>query len=85
MKVALFKKKPVIVEAMQYTRIGLEAEKVAKWCGGTQTDDGLIVHTLNGDVLADYGDWIIRGVHGEFYPCDPKVFEETYASMEDSE
>jgi len=78
-----FKKKPVIIEAKQYTRIGIEAEKVAKWCGGQQTDDGLIIHTLEGDHLANYNDWIIQGVKGEFYPCKPDIFEMTYEKVEE--
>ena len=73
-----YRKKPVVVEAKQYTRNGLEAEEVANWCGGTQTDDGLIIHTLEGDMLAEYGDWVICGVKGQFYPCKPDIFEQTY-------
>ena len=73
-----FRKKPVVIEARQYTRNGLEAEKVAEWSGGDQTDEGLVIHTLEGDHLARYGDWIIQGVRGEFYPCKPDIFEETY-------
>jgi hypothetical protein len=73
-----FKKKPVVIEARQYTRNGLEAESIAAWSCGTQTDNGLVIHTLEGDHLASYGDWIIRGVHGEMYPCKPVIFEETY-------
>lgn len=76
-----FRKKPVEIEARQYTRNGLEAEQVAAWCGGAQTDDGLIIHTLEGDHLANYGDWIIQGVAGEFYPCKPAIFEQTYDSV----
>ena len=63
-----YRKKPVIVEAMQYTRNGVEAERVSNWCGGEQTDDGIIIKTLEGDHLVNYGDWIIKGVKGEFYP-----------------
>lgn len=74
----LFRKKPVTIEARQYTRVALEAEQVALWSGGNQTDEGLIIHTLEGDHLARYGDWIIKGVHGEFYPCKPDIFEKTY-------
>ena len=73
-----YRKKPVVIEARQYTRNGLEAEEVAKWCGGRQTDDGVIIHTLEGDHLGEYGDWIIQGVKGEFYPCKPDIFEQTY-------
>lgn len=77
----MFKKKPVVIEARQYTRNGLEAENVAKWCGGDQSDDGLIIHTLEGDHLAGYGDWIIKGVKGEFYPCKKDIFEMTYEEV----
>ena len=73
-----YRKKPVVIEAREYTRNGLEAEKVAAWCGGDQTDEGLIIHTLEGDHLANYGDMVIKGVAGEFYPCKPDIFCATY-------
>lgn len=74
----MYRKKPVVIEAQRYTRNGLEAENVAKWCGGQQTDDGCEITTLEGTMLADYGDWIIKGVKGEFYPCKPDIFDATY-------
>ena len=77
-----FRKMPVVVEARQYTRNGLEAEKVADWCGGQQTDDGCIIHTLEGDMLAIYGDWIIEGIEGEFHPLKPGIFAKTYEEVE---
>ena len=40
--------------------------------------EGLCIETLEGKMTVSYGDWIIRGVKGEFYPCKPDVFEETY-------
>jgi hypothetical protein len=73
-----FRKKPVVIEARQYTRNGMEAEAVAKWCDGTQVDEGLLIDTAEGTMLADYGDWVICGVKGEFYPCKPDIFEATY-------
>lgn len=73
-----FRKKPVIIEARQYTRNLLEAEKVAKWCSGKQTDQGVIITTLEGEHLGEYGDWIIKGIAGEFYPCKPDIFDKTY-------
>lgn len=73
-----YRKKPIEIEARQYTRNGLEAEQVANWCDGAQTDDGLIVNTLEGNLLADYGDWIIKSIKDEFYPCKPDIFEATY-------
>jgi hypothetical protein len=38
----------------------------------------LVIHTLEGDMRADEGDWVIQGVAGEFYPCKPHIFELTY-------
>ena len=73
-----YRKKPVVIEAARYTRNGLEAEQVAEWCGGEQTDEGLEITTLEGVMRADYGDWIIKGVKGEFYPCKPDIFDATY-------
>ena len=81
---AKYRKKPVVIEAMQYTRNGLQAEQVAKWCGGEQTDEyGLVIATLEGRMRADYGDWIIKGIKGEFYPCKPDIFEQTYEKVAD--
>lgn len=78
---ARYRKKPVVIEAMRYTRNGLEAEQVAKWSGGVQTDMGLDIVTLEGTMLAEYGDWVICGVKGEFYPCKPDIFSATYEAV----
>lgn len=43
---------------------------------------GLIIRTLEGEHIAEIGDYIIRGVHGEFYPCKPGIFEKTYEIIE---
>ena len=48
-----------------------------------QTDKEQIIHTLEGDMKADVGDYIITGVKGEQYPCKPDVFEQTYEPVED--
>ena len=77
----MFRKKPVVVEARQYTRDGLEAERVAEWCGGDQINEGVIIETLEGDHIGQYGDWIIKGVKGEFYPCKPDIFKSTYEEV----
>ena len=52
---------------------------------GHETTDrmGLQIPTLEGLMLAVEGDWIIRGVKGEFYPCKPDIFEQTYEKVED--
>lgn len=47
-----------------------------------QTDKEMIIHTLEGDMKANVGDYIITGVDGERYPCKPDIFEKTYESVE---
>jgi hypothetical protein len=53
---------------------------------GVESDSGekigLIIPTLEGNMLANENDYIIKGVHGEFYPCKPDIFEETYEPVE---
>ena len=47
-----------------------------------QTDEEMLIETLEGTMKADKGDWIIRGVKGELYPCKPDVFDMTYEKVE---
>ena len=73
-----FRKKPVEVEAVQF--IGNQNE-IVKFSQGEipfTTMDYMIIPTLEGNHRAEPGDWIIRGVKGEFYPCKPDIFELTY-------
>lgn len=51
---------------------------------GGHSPFGLIITTLEGEMRADPGDWIIRGVQGEFYPCKPGIFEQTYVPVDAS-
>ena len=79
-----FRKKPVEIEAMQLTK--KQFSKVADWCKGGIIKDGraysmLIIKTLEGEMKAQIGDWVIKGVHGEFYPCKPDIFEATYEAV----
>jgi len=46
-----------------------------------QSDKGIIITTLEGDMKANFGDYIIKGVNGEFYPCKPDIFEKTYEAV----
>ncbi len=52
-------------------------------CGETAPFMELTIPTLEGDHLARHGDWIIKGVEGEFYPCRPDIFEKTYEPAND--
>ena len=83
--VARFRKKPVVVEAI---RVGsIPHLTLAAWCGGSRLKAdgnkiaGILIPTLEGVMRADHGDWIIKGVQGEFYPCKPDIFEATYEKL----
>lgn len=80
----LYKMKPVIVEAMQFT--GDAVHDVAKWCGGDlfpKFEMGMDIVTLEGIHRVNYGDWVVRGVKGEFYPVKFDEFETSYEKVED--
>lgn len=76
-----YRKKPVVIEAIQY--VGTDENKINLYhfmgvdCY-VDGDDNLIIRTLEGDMKASVGDYIIKGVDGEFYPCKPDIFEKTY-------
>ena len=80
-----WRKVPVVVEAMQL--MGYEsAVAIKEWvgpqCNIDRGDATIAIHTLEGIMVAAEGDWIIRGVQGEFYPCKPDIFEMTYEAAE---
>jgi hypothetical protein len=73
----MFRKKPVVIEAVQWS--GLNNNEVRDFCRPVKLQDGkLRIPTLEGHIWASPGDWIIKGVNGEFYPCKPDIFEKTY-------
>lgn len=72
-----YKKKPVVIEAMQWT--GENTLEVLKWVGkSAYYRDSLYIKTLEGEHKALVGDFIIQGVAGEFYPCKFEIFVQTY-------
>ena len=78
-----YRKKSVVVEAMQWTGEEANEQWLAEFMGGSplvfaETPRMLLVQTPNGGVYATVGEWIIKGVKGEFYPCKPDIFEQTY-------
>ena len=83
-----FRKKPVVIEAFQWKPLSPDAadKDVPLWLVMSNYDLGpgnsLMIKTLEGTMRADPGDWIIRGVNGEFYPCKPDIFEATYEKVE---
>lgn len=78
-----FRKKPVVIEAIQWT--GDNLQEILEFVGAPATHGdvtGLTIRTLEGDHHASEGDYIIKGVQGEFYPCKPDIFKKTYDSAE---
>jgi len=80
--VGRYTKRPVTIEAAQVTPQNML--RLAKWCGGqARTTGRIIITTLEGEMEAQRGDWIIKGVQGEFYPCKPDIFDATYREADD--
>jgi len=78
-----YRKKPVIVEAIQFK--GDNKEMCKDFCPhayGSEAAPYLIIATLEGEMKCSVGDYIIKGVNGEFYPCKPDIFEKTYEEVE---
>lgn len=92
-----YRKKPVVIEAVQWTGSNLEEVKLfvgndlqydimdAAWQVGKGIPYvNMKIHTLEGDHECTKGDFIIKGVNGEFYPCKPDIFDKTYEAVEES-
>jgi len=90
-----FRKKPVVIEAVQLKRdnlkevetflAGREMPDMYQALGGWEINWGnstVRIKTLEGTMAANPGDWIIKGVKGELYPCKPDIFEATYEPAE---
>ena len=82
-----FRKKPVVIEAIQLTKENVV--EVLSFCNSSgnivasnEDDMGISILTLEGTMTANTGDYIIKGVKGEFYPCKPDIFEQTYEEVE---
>jgi hypothetical protein len=78
MRVRKFRKRPVVIEAIRlegnpqevsaFTKLPIAAYDVA--------EGSFAIQTLEGEMKASFGDWIIKGIKGEFYPCKPATYEE---------
>ena len=86
-----YRKKPVVVEAWEFTRASIKLAD--SWVRQYRNDINLFsqyggdvlyieVKTLEGTMRAELGDYIIKGIKGEFYPCKPDIFEATYELAE---
>ena len=95
---ALYRKKPVVIEAVQFqgfrsdrTPVLAPSESPPAWLTDAivrqdirpvSDGSGAVISTLEGSMGAKIGDWIVRGVRGELYPCKPDIFAETYEAAE---
>jgi len=87
-----YRKKPVVIEAVRYLGHGMvEGGEVPDWkreafeqgvLQPTNGADPLYVYTREGRMLVSPGDWIIKGIQGELYPCKPDIFAQTYEPVE---
>ena len=88
-----YRKKPVVIEAMG-PLTAENSDAIARWCGGVESPEwgptsrpgvyagALSIPTLEGPMTAHLGDFIIRGIKGEFYPCKPDIFAATHEAVE---
>ena len=94
MRVEKYRKKPVEIEAAQWDGTSFTADAIVAWSGGDvrvalHGEDNnrmvLVVETLEGRMAASPGDWVIRGVQGEFHPIKDAIFRETYEPATDAD
>lgn len=85
-----YRKKPVTIEAIQFTDSDERVQELIEFTHGNFAPHRDLEHyayavikTLEGDHRADIGDYIIKGVQGEFYPCKPDIFDMTYEAVEE--
>lgn len=86
-----YRKKPVVINAVRFGGPD-DIESIRLWSGGKVIPhvgdpvparaSFLVIHTLEGAMTATPGDWIIRGVQGEYYPCKPDIFDTTYEEVQ---
>lgn len=80
-------KKPVEIEAIQFN--GWNFGEINDWMCDingiypSYYKESMVISTLEGDMTANVGDYIIKGISGEFYPCKPNIFDATYQLVEE--
>lgn len=80
-----YRKKPVVIEAVQWTGDNLEEVMnfLQQRSAFKHNNSGVEIRTLEGSLYASSGDYVIKGIQGEFYPCKPSIFEATYEKVEE--
>lgn len=76
-----YRKKPVVIEAVKWTGDNFKEMRLFIGYHTFPRDGKLFINTLEGVMRAEIGDYIIKGVNGEFYPCKPDIFEKTYEKV----
>ena len=75
-----YRKKPIVIEAIRWT--GENVNEIWSFCGDLEiwrtTKNNIRIPTLEGEMECKEGSWIIKGIKGEYYPCKPDIFEQTY-------
>jgi len=82
-----YRKKPVVIDAWEFTEKNKDSVFNEITCSNKYADfkNGkpvIVISTLEGDMTAELGDYIIKGVKGEFYPCKPDIFKATYEPVD---
>lgn len=81
-----YRKKPVVIEAIQFLGDSVNVKECMDFCPKLLTEtyranETLTIPTLEGKMICSKGDFIIKGISGEFYPCKPDIFEMTYEEV----
>lgn len=81
-----YRKKPVVIEAVQFTGDNIktvwDAFGAHSIYGPVEDDPNAYILTLEGRMQCSPGDWILKGIQGEFYPCKPDIFDATYEPID---
>jgi hypothetical protein len=83
LKLIKYRKRPVVVEALEY--VGQPISELKQIFGSDKFTHPATIETLEGNLAISFGDYIIRGVEGEIYPCNPDIFKKTYSLEPDLE
>lgn len=82
-----YRKKPVVIDAVRWDGMPETANAFlgerfgVDWDYAGQGNRAIVIPTLEGDMRGEVGDWIIKGVKGEFYPCKDPIFRATYEEV----
>lgn len=81
-----FRQKPVVVEAIKF-RGKDQSQELLMFVGHylVNHENEFFIETLEGEMKVSPGDWIIKGIKGDFYPCKPNIFEEAYEQIKEQE